>query len=95
MIQFYEFCCILGGTLRKTGAGASVYTEAGGVHPECTDILLWLEQDDVDLRSKEATQYHRPTETDRDAHGSGLYLEEETKGKTPNCCVSEVQKYVQ
>lgn len=79
--QLQTFCCMSGGTLRKAGAGASVYTEAGGGHPQGTDILLRLEQDDVDLGSEEATQYHRPTETDWDAHGSGLYLEEKKNNR--------------
>ena len=44
--------------MRETGAWASGDTEAGGGHPEGADILLWLEQDDVDLGSKEAAQHH-------------------------------------
>lgn len=67
--------------MRKTGARASGDAEAGGGHPEGADILLRLEQDDVDLRSKEAAQHHRPTEADRDAHGGGLHLEEHRKVK--------------
>lgn len=61
--------------MRETGAWTSGDTEAGGGHPEGADILLWLEQDDVDFGRKEAAQHNRPTQTDRDTHGSGLYLE--------------------
>ena len=63
--------------MRETGAWSSGDAEAGGGHSESTDILLRLEQDDVDLGSEEAAQYHRPTQTDGDAHGGGLHLEEE------------------
>jgi len=78
--------------LRKTGGRASIDAEAGGRHPEGADILLWLEQDDVGLRSKKAAQHHRPTETDRDAHGCSLHLEDErdvrnSLSKPPNHCL--------
>lgn len=63
--------------MRETGSWACGDAEAGGGHSQSADILLWLEQDDVDLGSKEAAQHHRPTQTDRDAHGGGLHLEEE------------------
>lgn len=65
--------------MRKTGALASGDTEAGGGHPQGADILLRLEKDDVDFRSKEASQHHRTTEAHRDAHGGGLHLQDETK----------------
>lgn len=61
--------------MRKAGAGARGHTEASGGHPETGgDIFLWLEQDDMDLRSKKATQHHRATQTHRDAHCGGLNL---------------------
>lgn len=63
--------------MRETGAWAGGDAEAGGGHSQCADILLWLEQNDVDLGSEEAAQHHRPTQTDGDAHGGGLHLEEE------------------
>ena len=65
--------------MRETGAGAGGDTEAGGGHSESADILLRLEHDDVDLGREEAAQHHRPTQTDGDAHGGGLHLEEERK----------------
>lgn len=68
--------------MRETGAGASGNTEASGGHPEGADILLRLEQDDVNLGSEEAAQHHRPTQTDRDAHGGGLHLKQETEVAT-------------
>lgn len=70
-------CISCHSTLRETRAWASGHTEASGGHPEGADILLRLEQDDVNLGSEEAAQHHRPTQTDRDAHGGGLHLEEE------------------
>lgn len=77
----HVWCWASGGTLRETGAGPGGDTEAGGCHPQGADILLWLEQDDVDLRSKEAAQHHRPTQTDRDAHGGGLNLQDERQAR--------------
>lgn len=62
--------------MREAGAWPGGDAEAGGGNSESADILLRLEQDDVDLGSKEATQHHRPTQTDRDAHGGGLHLGE-------------------
>lgn len=63
--------------MRETRAWACGDAEAGSGHSESADVLLRLEQDDMDLWSEETAQYHRPTQTDRDAHGGGLHLEEE------------------
>lgn len=73
-------CCVSGVTLRETGAWAGGDTEAGCGHSESAHVLLWLEEDDVDLWSEETAQHHRPTETDGDAHGGGLHLQEEGRG---------------
>lgn len=62
--------------MRETGACSGGDAVARGGHSESADILLRLEQNDVDLGSEEAAQHHRPTQTDRDAHGGGLHLEE-------------------
>lgn len=62
-------------TLRETGTWASGDAEASSSHSEGADILLGLEEDDVDLWSKEAAQHNRPTQTNRNAHGGGLHLE--------------------
>ena len=69
-------------TFRVAGAGGRGRSghcgaEAVGRDSERGHIFLRLEQDDVDLRSKEAAQHHRAAQTDRDAHGGGLHLGEE------------------
>lgn len=64
-------------TLREAGAGARGHAEAGGGDSEGADVLLWLEQDDVDLRSEQAAQHHRAAQADGDAHSGGLNLGEE------------------
>lgn len=71
--------------MRKTGGRTGVDAIAGGGHSDVADILLRLKQDDVDFWSKEAAQYHRPTETDRDAHGGHLHLQDE-KGEEKIPC---------
>lgn len=60
--------------MRETRARTSGDAKAGRGNSESADVLLRLEQDDVDLWSEETAQYHRPTQTDRDAHGGGLHL---------------------
>lgn len=82
-LQCKEFAAVIWrGTLRKAGRRPSVDTETRGGHPEGADILLWLEQDDVDLWSEEAAQNHRPTEADGDAHGRRLHLNHKRNGET-------------
>lgn len=72
-----QWRCTTGGTLRETRARAGGDAEAGCGHSESADILLRLEEDDMDLWSEETAQYHRPAQTDRDAHGGGLHLKVE------------------
>lgn len=69
--------CVCAHTLREAGAGACGHAKAGGGDSEGADVLLRLEQDDVDLWSKQAAQHHRATQADGDAHGGGLNLGEE------------------
>ena len=64
-----------GATLWETGPRSRGHAEAGGGHSERCDVLLRLEQDDVDLGSKEAAQHDGATQTDGDAHGGGLDLQ--------------------
>lgn len=61
--------------------GRPTNTEAIEVQPVAGDILLGLEHDDMDLRSKHTAKDHKATQADWDTHGSGLNLqkkEEET-----------------
>jgi len=78
--------------LRETGGGASGDADAGGGHSESADILLRLEQDDVDLGSEEAAQHHRPTQTDRDAHGGCLHLGNEREMRISQILLSDTLK---
>lgn len=80
--------------MRETGAWASGDAEAGGGHSESADILLRLEQDDVDFGSEEAAQHHRPTQTDRNAHGGCLHLEEEREVRNSQILLSDLLSYL-
>lgn len=62
-------------TLTKVGTGPGGSTaKAAGRCPVAHHILLWLEEDDVQLGCKEAAEHHRATEADGHAHCSGLHL---------------------
>ncbi|KAG9345633.1 hypothetical protein JZ751_008777 [Albula glossodonta] len=61
-------------TVRVCRCGCSANTEAVQVVPVTSDVLLWLEHDDVDLGSEHAPQNHEAAQADRYAHGCGLHL---------------------
>lgn len=63
------------GRRRGRGRGRHRGTEAVGGDPQRGHVFLRLEQDDVNLGSKEAAEHHRAAQTDGDAHGGGLHLE--------------------
>lgn len=60
----------------RVGSGCTADAEAVQVQPVAGDVLLWLEHDDVNLGGKQAAQHHEATQTDRYAHGGGLYLKQ-------------------
>lgn len=62
-------------TLAEAGAGSGSCTaEAAGGCAVANHILLWLEQDDVQLGREETAEHHRAAEADGHTHGGGLHL---------------------
>lgn len=67
--------------MRCIRGGGSADAEAVEIKPMVGHVLLGLEHDDVDLRSEHAAQDHESAQADRDAHGSGLNLQNTKEGR--------------
>ena len=62
--------------------GASGVDLGINLRSKASNVLLWLEEDDVDLGGKEASQHHRTAQTHRDAHGGSLHLKNKMNTQT-------------
>lgn len=67
--------------MRCIRGGCSADAEAVEIKPMVGHVLLGLEHDDVDLRSEHAAQDHEAAQADRNAHGSGLNLQNTEEGR--------------
>lgn len=72
--MYFLFVCTVGLTMGSIAGGGPAHAKAIHVQSMTGDVLLRLEHDDVDFRSKHASQHHKSTQTDRYAHGRGLDL---------------------